>query len=162
MKKWIISIIVVLASLGILCGCGTNVPKGWDTYQLGDKIEYSFAPDWEIIGYGNGESDTAAGFEWMDGEECIGVGTILLSEWEEEDAQGYVEYLKGDDWEAGKSTKIAGKTAMAFEKNHDDGSITKQYLVNFGDGWYCNVQTFSETKEVEEKIDLFVKSIHKI
>ena len=71
MKKWIISIIVVLASLGILCGCGTNVPKGWDTYQLGDKIEYSFAPDWEIIGYGNGESDTAAGFEWMDGEECF-------------------------------------------------------------------------------------------
>ena len=52
MKKWIISIIVVLASLGILCGCGTNVPKGWDTYQLGDKIEYSFAPDWEIIEYG--------------------------------------------------------------------------------------------------------------
>lgn len=162
MKKWIVGMVAVLASLGILCGCGTSAPKGWDTYQLGDKIEYSFAPEWEIIEYGNGESDTAAGFEWMDGEECIGVGTILLSEWEEEDAQGYVEYLKGDNWETGKSTKIAGKTAMSFEKNHEDGSIAKQYLVDFGDGQYCNVQTFSETAKVEEQISLFVKSIRAI
>ncbi|WP_069988553.1 hypothetical protein [Massilioclostridium coli] len=163
MKKILMAMVAGILSACMVTGCSTVDTKGWETYNIGDKVHFQLDPSWDIDedkennwidcyiettnNFGQLSIFLKEKLEW----ESVG-GTIQLSLQSFQDSDG--EYKKG--W----PVEIGGKTAFHIETTEYD---CHRYTIALDDQFWVDVITMTEEgtgqEEVKEIIDQVLDSI---